>query len=46
MKTYEERIAQNEIYERVIAAEEDVENGGKAVPAREVFAGLRKKYVK
>ena len=44
VNTYEERLAQNEIYEQVMAAEEEVKNGAKPVPAREVFAYLRKKY--
>ena len=44
METYEEKIAQNEIYEQVMSAEEDVKNGAKPVPAREVFASLSKKY--
>ena len=46
MEAYEEKIVQNEIYEQVMAAEEEVKNGAKPVPAREVFAALRKKYVK
>jgi PHD/YefM family antitoxin component YafN of YafNO toxin-antitoxin module len=46
METYEEKIAQNEIYEGVLAAEEEIANGAKPVPAREVFASLRTKYGK
>jgi PHD/YefM family antitoxin component YafN of YafNO toxin-antitoxin module len=44
METYEERIAQNEVYEQVMSAEEDVKNGAKPVSARETFASLSKKY--
>ena len=44
MRTYEERIAQNEVYEQVMLAEEEVKNGAKPVSARKVFASLRKKY--
>jgi len=44
MATYEEKIAQNEIYEQVMAAEEEVKNGARPVPAREVFTSLKKKY--
>ncbi len=46
IEAYEERLAQNEIYEKVIAAEEEVKNGAKPIPAREAFSALRKKYVK
>ena len=46
MNTYKERIAQNEIYEQVMLAEEEVINGAKPVSARKVFASLRKKYGK
>ena len=46
MQTYEERIVQNEIYEQVMSAEEEVRDGAKPVPAKEVFAALRKKYAK
>ena len=46
MEAYEERFAQNEIYEQVMAAEEEVRNDAQPMPAREVFAALRKKYAK
>ena len=46
METYEEKIAQNEIYEQVMLAEEEIKNGAKPIPAKEVFASLRKKYGK
>lgn len=46
IEAYQEKIAQNEIYEQVMLAEEDVKNGAKPVPAREVFSSLRKKYAK
>jgi len=46
MKAYEEKIAQNEIYEQVMLAEAEVKNGAKPVSARDVFTSLRKKYGK
>ena len=46
MKTYEEKIAQNEIYEQVMLAEEEVKNGARPTPARKVFSSLNKKYGK
>ena len=46
METYEERIAQNEIYEQIMLAEEEVKSGAKPVSARKVFASLNKKYGK
>jgi PHD/YefM family antitoxin component YafN of YafNO toxin-antitoxin module len=46
METYEEKLVRNEIYESVMLAEEEVNNGAKPIPAREVFASLGKKYGK
>ena len=46
METYEEKIAQNEIYEQIMLAEEEVKNGAKPIPARKVFTSLKKKYGK
>ena len=46
METYEERIAQNDIYEQIMLAEEEVKNGAKPVAARKVFASLKEKYGK
>ena len=46
MEAYEDKFAQNEIYEKVIQAEEEMKNGAKPVKAREMFADLREKYAK
>jgi PHD/YefM family antitoxin component YafN of YafNO toxin-antitoxin module len=46
METYEKKLAQVELYQKLADAESQIENGEPLLDAVNVFKNLRKKYVK
>jgi len=44
VEAYEEQFAKQAVYNAVMNAVEEVENGAKPIPAKEAFARLRAKY--
>ena len=46
IETYEKKLAQVELYQKLADAESQIESGEQLLDAEDVFKNLRKKYVK